>query len=324
MEKERRKLLGEILVEAGLLSQESLEEALVLQKNDGRRLGTILLERNYVSEPHLLQALSRQLSIPWVSLWHIDIDEELIKKVPFDIAEQYCLIPIYVRQVKGKKTLYVAMDDPTNEEAIRFVTSISGMPVKAMIASPSEIQSAIKDYYDIEKEENIDEIKKAFSDANLPISIEDDRKKKERLEKERLEKEKIDREKKISRVPIAPPSTITKKAEDKKDLIEESMKDVKRDNLTYKEKPKTRTLSFTFLDGTTISFGSKNQPKPEDKKKISIDEIMDSLKARAKGEMVPLPVKNLESVLSGILELLIKKGIITKEELNKVLAPFIE
>jgi type IV pilus assembly protein PilB len=102
------KRIGELLVEAGVLSQSQLEQALFAQRKDGRKLGQLLVE----------------------------------------IAEKYSLVPIFVRRVRKQgETLYVAMDDPTNDAAIEEVARAAGLPVKPMIASPSDIRAAIRVYY---------------------------------------------------------------------------------------------------------------------------------------------------------------------------------
>jgi len=140
--------LGQLLVDARLIAQEALDEALAIQRGDGRRLGTLLVERGFINEIQLTQILSHQLAVPWVSLLHIEFTRPLLDLVPRDIAEKYCLVPIYVRHVRRQgDTLYVAMDDPTNEEALRACSSYAGLPVRAMIAPPSDIGDAIRAYY---------------------------------------------------------------------------------------------------------------------------------------------------------------------------------
>jgi type IV pilus assembly protein PilB len=140
--------LGELLVESQIITRAQLEEILELQRRDGRRLGTLLVEAGVVTETQVTQILSQQLSVPWVSLYHIDFSRQLLNLVSQQIAEKYCLVPIFVRRVRGLgETLYVAMDDPSDERAQREVTQYSGLPVRAMIAPPSDIRSAIRVYY---------------------------------------------------------------------------------------------------------------------------------------------------------------------------------
>lgn len=144
----QRRRLGEILIEAGVLSEQQLSRALAIQKEDGRRLGAILLAYGIVAEPQLVQALSRQLSVPWVSLWHVDVPEDLLDLVPLELAREYCAVPVYVRSDREQGvSLYVAMDDPTNEDAIARISAAAGMSVRAMVAGPSDIASAIRDFY---------------------------------------------------------------------------------------------------------------------------------------------------------------------------------
>lgn len=142
--------LGELLVRAGLISAEQLEEALVEQRRVGQRLGSLLAESGLVSEIQVTQILSQQLSVPWVSLHHIDFSAQLLSLVPLDLVQQYCLIPIYVRRVRGLgDALYIAMDDPTNSQALGDVAERSRLHVRAMIAPPSDIRAAIRTYYGV-------------------------------------------------------------------------------------------------------------------------------------------------------------------------------
>ncbi len=140
--------LGTLLVDAKLLTAEDLEATLAAQKADGRRLGTLLVERGLLNETQLTQILSHQLAVPWVSLLHIEFSRQLLNLVPQDVADRFCLVPIYVRHVRNQgETLYVAMDDPTNEEGLKACADHSGLPVRAMIAPPQDIRSAIRVYY---------------------------------------------------------------------------------------------------------------------------------------------------------------------------------
>jgi type IV pilus assembly protein PilB len=142
--------LGELLVRAGLITAPQLEEALAEQKRIGGRLGSLLVESGLVTETQVTQILSQQLSVPWVSLHHIDFSRELLNLVPLDLVEQYCLIPIYVRRVRGLgDALYIAMDDPTNAQALKDVAERSRLHVRAMIAPPSDIHAAIRVYYGV-------------------------------------------------------------------------------------------------------------------------------------------------------------------------------
>jgi hypothetical protein len=146
----QRLRLGTLLVDAKLVTQGDLDAVLATQRTDGRRLGTLLVERGLINETQLTQILSHQLAVPWVSLLHIEFSRQLLNLVPHDVAERYCLVPIYVRHVRNQgETLYVAMDDPSNEEGLKACGEHSGLPVRAMIAPPQDIRSAIRVYYGV-------------------------------------------------------------------------------------------------------------------------------------------------------------------------------
>jgi type IV pilus assembly protein PilB len=145
---QQRVRLGELLVGAKIITPEQLQEVLALQAGDGRRLGALLVASGYVSETQVTQILSQQLSVPWVSLHHIDFSRQLLNLVARELAERHCLIPIYVRRSRHQReTLYIAMDDPSDAEARAEVELYAGLPVKPMIAPPSDIRAAIRVYY---------------------------------------------------------------------------------------------------------------------------------------------------------------------------------
>lgn len=140
--------IGDMLVAAGFVTEDQVGEALVEQRASGRRLGEELVALGFVTEVQLIQVLSNQLSVPWVSLHHIEMTSELLDLVPSEVADRYGLIPVYKRVVRREgETLFVAMDDPTNEDAIREVGRACGLPVKPMVAPPTDIRNAIRVYY---------------------------------------------------------------------------------------------------------------------------------------------------------------------------------
>lgn len=137
-----------MLVAAGFITDAQVQEALSGQRASGRRLGMELIEMGLVSEVQLAQMLSNQLSIPWVSLHHIEFSRELLELLPAQVADEYGVIPVYVRKLRKQgDTLFVAMDDPTNEQALERVYAACSLPVKVMVAPPSEIRHAIDVYY---------------------------------------------------------------------------------------------------------------------------------------------------------------------------------
>jgi hypothetical protein len=144
----KRVPLGELLVNAGFVSPSELDAALQEQLGSDLRLGVILARRGLVSETQVTQILSRQLSVPWVSLHHITFPPELLGRVPSELARRHRLVPVYVRRVRRVgEILYLAMDDPEDDHGLSEVEQYAGLAVKPMIASPSDITRALVEYY---------------------------------------------------------------------------------------------------------------------------------------------------------------------------------
>ena len=106
-----------------------------------------------INDAQLTQTLGQQLSVPFVSLKHVDFSAALLARVPAELAQAYTMLPVFLRTTKASKTkpgietLYVAMEDPTNQEALLDVSMRAGLPVKPMIASPGDLHRAIRAFY---------------------------------------------------------------------------------------------------------------------------------------------------------------------------------
>ena len=135
--------LGELLIAAGLLTEEELQEGIALQKGTNKRLGTVLLENGYITESELVEALQMQLGIEFVDLTKVNIPTELAQVVPKHLAKQYQVIP--VRVVRDE--LYLAMADPLNFYALEDVRKASRKKVVPMVAMSGAVERAIQVLY---------------------------------------------------------------------------------------------------------------------------------------------------------------------------------
>ena len=135
--------LGDALIQEGLINEEQLQQALALQKKSGKRLGNILVEMHLVTEQDIVQILSKQLKIPFIDLSNYLIDPVIAKLVPEHIAKRHMLIPI--NKVGNKLT--VAMVDPLNIIAIDDIQLMTGLMVKPVVATPTDINKALQDAY---------------------------------------------------------------------------------------------------------------------------------------------------------------------------------
>lgn len=136
--------IGQILVEEGLVRAQQLEEALELQRVTGRRLGNILTEKGYLSEREFAVTLARQLDIPFFDLEEYIIDPPVVSLIPEHLCERYRLIPI----MKTGDRLLVAMSDPLNEDALADIEMLTGMAIKIVVSTPTDVNAALADAFD--------------------------------------------------------------------------------------------------------------------------------------------------------------------------------
>lgn len=139
----KKKRLGDLLVELGYITEEQVNEAIKIQKTTGKRLGRIFVELGYITEESLLNILELQLGIPRINLELIDVDMNAISTISEGLAKKYNLIPIKFRNGR----LVVAMSDPLNVFAEEDVALASGYKIDIGIAMEEEIVDAIAKYY---------------------------------------------------------------------------------------------------------------------------------------------------------------------------------
>jgi hypothetical protein len=137
------KQLGELLLERRIINSKQLNEALEVQRQRGGLIGEILVELGYAKEEQIAQALTAQYGFPYLPLTNYDIDPEVIKLIPENVAKQYCLIPID----KIGNGLTIAMSNPLNIQAIEDIELVSGCSVQAFVSTTTDIREAIKKYY---------------------------------------------------------------------------------------------------------------------------------------------------------------------------------
>ncbi len=156
--------LGEMLVKAGKISQEQLEKALELQKKGEAKLGQVLLKMGAIQdEEELSEFIGRQLNIGALRLSDIELNPEVVKLIPADIARKFNVIAVS----KLGRTLIVAISDPNNIYVLDAVKFITGCSIQPVISPEKAIQKAIDAYY--QESSGIDEILKGMKDEDLEV-----------------------------------------------------------------------------------------------------------------------------------------------------------
>lgn len=137
------KQLGELLIDRKIITPEQLNKALEYQKVNGGLIGEILVQLGFSKEEDIAQVLTAQYGFPYLPLANYDIDAEVIRIIPEQVARQFCLIPID----KIGNNLTVAMSNPLNGQAIEDVEMISKCVVQAFVSTTTDIRKAIERSY---------------------------------------------------------------------------------------------------------------------------------------------------------------------------------
>lgn len=140
----RRKKLGQILVEAGLISEDQLAQALEEQKKQkGKQLGKIIIEKEWAKNEDICQALSKQLNIPYVKLKELEFSKEVIETIPRKQATRKLLFPYK----KTGRRLRLAMANPLDYTTLNEIKFKTGLDVSVAVATEEDIRAAIDDNY---------------------------------------------------------------------------------------------------------------------------------------------------------------------------------
>lgn len=135
----RRKNITEILVEAGAVTPEQVDVALVRQRETGRRIGEALVELGFVSEQDIGWALAHQLGIPFVDVQPDTLDVELVRSFPDGALRRLHVVPLF--RSEGRVTAAVA--DPTDQDAMDELERLCDSPASCVAATPSAIESVL-------------------------------------------------------------------------------------------------------------------------------------------------------------------------------------
>jgi type IV pilus assembly protein PilB len=141
----RRKLLGRMLVDTGVITEEQLQEALAEQTQTGGRLGLILLERGYISKQALGEILETQRGLPYVNLSTYPIDEQLVRSLPEWVITQHKVLPI----VREGREVHLAMVDPTDVIAIDTVATLLEARVRPLLTTERDFDWAMTRFFDV-------------------------------------------------------------------------------------------------------------------------------------------------------------------------------
>lgn len=143
--KKSRLTLGEILMQITSLTPEQLKDALGTQQEKKmiKLIGQVLIEKGYVTEQDVVTALAIQYGYPYIHLSNYHIDPEVAGVIPREFAEEHKLVPLE----KIGNTVTVAMASTFDKLAVKDMEEKYGYKVRPFLASLEEIEEAIRRYY---------------------------------------------------------------------------------------------------------------------------------------------------------------------------------
>jgi len=152
--------IGELLVRQNMLTAEQLKRARDDARTNGARLGHQITKLGYLQETELTEFVAKQYGLPSIDLAEFEIDRDVIKLIPEEVAIKHIVIPVN----RAGSTLILATADPSNIFAIDDIKFLTGYNVEVVVASEVAIKAAIDKYYDKSA---------SFADVMSDLDVED-------------------------------------------------------------------------------------------------------------------------------------------------------
>lgn len=164
--------IGDLLVQEGLIDPMQLRAALGHQKRWGGKIGKVVVDLGFIEEDAMLRFLSVHFKLKAVNLLRSRITAQTFETVPENVAKKYQVVPVVVREVGGKKTIVLAMNDPTDLRAIDEITFLTGAKIEPVLATDSAIAKVLSRYGDFTPEAT----EYHFQEQATPVQLRQERK----------------------------------------------------------------------------------------------------------------------------------------------------
>ncbi len=164
------KRLGRMLVSDNVISEADLDQAFAEQEATKKSLGHVLIELQLTSEWEMAAALGKQLNVPFITLSHYEIDEQVLSAIPIDIVRKYKIVPVD----KTGDTLTIALSDPSNIYLLDELKLLTKTEIIPVISFESDIVEAITRYYPEDGPgggANIEEALKEIQDGDVQSAV---------------------------------------------------------------------------------------------------------------------------------------------------------
>jgi len=160
--------LTDVLLKEEFITEEDLKKAEQHQRDNGGLFSYVLVKLGLVTEEQIVVGLAEQLGIPHMKLTHYKLDPEVVELLPERIIRKDKVIPLS----QSGNTLTVATADPLNVLVIDDLKALTGCNIQTIVATPSEIERVIGDYYSTKASMNLDKlIAQSEKKAETPVEV---------------------------------------------------------------------------------------------------------------------------------------------------------
>ena len=135
------KKIGQLLIEAEIITEDELNEALKRQKVKRERLGKILVDLGYIDEEALVQYIAEQYKIPFVSLGNYVLSRDILNIIPDDLSKTYGIIPL---DIIGN-ILTIAIADVPDEQTFKRIEELTGYKIQVMLVTTNDFNRFMQD-----------------------------------------------------------------------------------------------------------------------------------------------------------------------------------
>lgn len=158
-----KKMLGELLVESEIITSEQLDECLILSKQLKVPLGSILIQKKYISVNDLREFLTFQTGKSFINTENLKINKDVLNLLPEDFIRLHKVIPIQVED----KNLVLGMLNPKDKRALNEVVYLTGLKITVRLMTNQEFENLLDTYFNKSNKETLEIIKSMEEEATL-------------------------------------------------------------------------------------------------------------------------------------------------------------
>jgi len=146
LDKMRRKKLGELLIEEGLVSSDQVVEALKEQKKTGAPIGNVLVSFGAITEWDIARTMCNQFQLPFIHTAKYSLDAEVLDLIPGDVLHRYQCVPLD----RFDSFLTLAISGPLNEDMIAELETTSGCELFLYVALASDVRYSLDQHFPVD------------------------------------------------------------------------------------------------------------------------------------------------------------------------------